>query len=158
MRAAVAQAEQRRWIGQHAAHHVMIAMDVVGDREEQHARAVAAGEVVVAELGRALAGARGHGGDAALGGRLVVGRVAERDTGGPSASHMARCSGVRISSSLASFGSLEDLAAQGGIAQPLQLLVRGSWASAAKLGFGVNGLSEVVRPRAPRPAAQRPAR
>ena len=57
MRAAIRQAEQGVRVLDQFAHHLEVAMHVVGDGEIHHPPAVAADQVVVAELGRAHAGA-----------------------------------------------------------------------------------------------------
>ena len=90
MRAAVRQAEQGVRILDQLAHDLEIAMHVVGDGEINHPPAIAADQIVVAELGRAHAGALRHRGDAALRRRLVVRRIAQQVHAVPARRDLAR--------------------------------------------------------------------
>ena len=69
---------QRVGRGDHLAHHVEIAAGIVGDRQIEDALAVAFDQQVVDDLLGRAAFARRAGGDAVLGRRFVVRRIAQR--------------------------------------------------------------------------------
>ena len=110
---------ERVRVDQHVVDHVEVAVDVAGDREEQHARAVLAGQVVVAELRRGLVGARRHRRDALLVRRLVVRRIAEHVHAVPAGRDgpLAAAAGSPAASRMA---ARQDRLAHRGIAQPGQ--------------------------------------
>src|SRR5581483_1357455 len=79
VRAAVAEAEHRPWMAEHLANGLEVEAAVIEEREVEQLEAVALEEEVVRDLLGRPAGARGDRGDAPVLGRLVVGRVAERE-------------------------------------------------------------------------------
>ena len=77
MRPAIAEAQDRRRIGEHLPHHAVIAEHVVDNRVVQHPFACAAGQIVVTEFFRRQIGLGGHRGDGAALIRLIIRGVAE---------------------------------------------------------------------------------
>ncbi|MBA7468283.1 hypothetical protein ES707_03526 [subsurface metagenome] len=73
MRAAVAEAQEARGVVEHLVDRLVIAGDVIHDREEQIL--VLLDDVVVGDLVGRMVGARGDGGHAAFRARLVIRRV-----------------------------------------------------------------------------------
>ena len=115
MGAAVAEAHQRVRVPQHLAHRVERAFGIVADGPVEQRLPVALQQVVVGDvLGRApLAG--GDGGDAPLGGRLVVRRRAERVEPVPAADALGD---ERVRALLG-----EEAGAERGLPQRLELLL-----------------------------------